>query len=225
MTAETNMDDLIHETQRYEFGDGLRDLQLAVLLVVGGLTVWLSFEPMWFTFLGALIQQFGRGIAWAGLLLTFVPGLLALAMLGLMNWVRRRWLWRASGIVKPVRIIVPRRVSVLSAVILVVGMGIAVLLRQSGWVDDTFLLRMLWTATGWSFGYTLFGVGQNIGLTRYVRLGLVGGAVSTILLFLPLAFNQAGLLFGLVWGMLLGASGIVTLRAWLQATESVRGGG
>jgi hypothetical protein len=71
---------------------------------------------------------------------------------------------------------------------------------------------MLWAATGWSFGYTLFAMGRNLDLLRYRWLGLVGGILSTALLFLALPFPQSSLLFGLVWCFLLAASGVITLR-------------
>ncbi len=213
MAVDANITHLIERTQRYEFADGLRDLQLALLFLVGGLAVWFSLDPAWFAFLGWLIEHFGRQAAWVGLLLALLPSLLVLVMLGVMNLLRRRWLWRQSGMVKPVRWIVPRRVSILSGAIFVASIVLAFALRKLNWVDDTFILRMIWAATGWAHGYTTFAVGRHIHLSRYVRLGIIGGIGSTILLFLPLAFNQTGLAFGLLWGILLGASGTTTLRA------------
>jgi hypothetical protein len=39
MLQHPDIDRLIQQTQRYEFSDGLRDLQLAVLFLVGGATL------------------------------------------------------------------------------------------------------------------------------------------------------------------------------------------
>jgi hypothetical protein len=114
--------------------------------------------------------------------------------------------------VSPSRWAVPRRVNILSAAILVGGILLALGLFKLGLVDSSFVLRMLWAATGWSFGYTLFAMGRNLDLLRYRRLGLVGGILSTALLFLALPFPQSSLLFGLVWCFLLAASGVITLR-------------
>jgi hypothetical protein len=81
---------------------------------------------------------------------------------------------------------------------------------------------MLWAATGWSFGYTLYALGRNMDLPRYRRLGLIGSLLSAMLLFLGLPFPQSSLVFGLTWCFLLAASGVMTLR---QAALSVRESG
>jgi len=220
MMALPDVDKLIRQTRQYEFSDGLRDLQMAVLLGIGGMTVWLSLEPMWMTFVGNMVKVFGRWAAWVNMLPVFLAPLAVLGTLGLMNTLRRRWLWRESGMVKSSRWIVPRRVNVLSAVVLLAGLALGFGLRYLGQVDDSFVLRMLWAATGWAFGYTLVGVGRHISLSRYIWLGVVGGLISTVVLFLPLTFGQTSLIFGSAWCLLLATSGIVTLR---RALLSVRG--
>ncbi len=217
MTAQPDVERLIRQTRQYEFSDGLRDLQLALLLGVGGLTAWLSFRPEWWAFILSLVKAWGRWAAWLNLLPMVIGLLVVWGMLGVMNFLRRRWLWRESGMVQSQRWVVPRRVNALSAVIIVAGLALGLGVRALGWGDGTFFLRMLWVATGWSFGYTLVGVGRHIGLSRYVWLGVVGGLLSTPVLFVPLAFDQAALAFGLGWGLLLGASGVVTLRRALRA--------
>jgi len=115
MTAQldVDVDKLIRQTRQYEFADGLRDLQLAVSLSLGGVICWLVLEPVWITFLFNLVKVYGRWVAWASLLLVFLPGLATWGMLGMMNYVRRRWLWRESGMVKPSRWMVSRRVTAL----------------------------------------------------------------------------------------------------------------
>jgi hypothetical protein len=156
--------------------------------------------------------RYGRWAAWIGMVPVFVAPLAALATLGLMASVRRRWLWRESGTVNPARWAVPRKVNVLSAVILLGGLALGVGLLKLRLVDMSFLLRMLWAATGWSFGYTLFAMGAHLDLSRYRRIGLAGGILSTGLLLIALSFAQAALVFGLLWFVLLGGSGILTLR-------------
>ena len=221
MAAQPNVDKLVRQTFQYEFSDGLRDLQLAVLLGIGGVTVWLALDPLWITFIATLMQVLGRWAAWLSMLLVLVAPLAALGSLGLMNILRRRWLWRESGMIKS-RWSVSRRVSVLSALIFVGGVALAFYARSLGWADDLFVLRMLWAATGWSFGYTLIGVGHDIGLSRYIWLGCVGGLISTALLFLPLAFGQTALALGLGWGLLLAASGLITLRRVILSVRPSR---
>jgi len=220
MTSPSDVKRLIRETRRYEFADGLRDIQMAITLGIMGVVTWLVLQPLWINTLHEWVQKYGRGAAWLGLLVIFLAPLAAWGMLALMNVVRKRWLWRESGMVKPTPWIVSRRVTVLSAVILVVCLAFAVLARHQGWVEDAFVLRMLWAATGWSFGYTLIGMGRELGLPRYIWLGLTGGVLSTILIFLQLTFAQAALAFGLSWGLLLSASGIFTLRRAIAAKEA-----
>jgi hypothetical protein len=217
---QPDVEKLIQQTRQYEFADGLRDLQLAVLLTLGGVAVWLSLNPVWMMVVVNLVNRLGRWAAWLNMLPLVLVCLAGWGMLRLMDTLRRRWLWRESGMVKPSRWMVPRLVTVLSALILLGGLALGFGLRYLGRVGDDLALRMLWAATGWSFGYTLVGMGQHVGLRRYVWLGGVGGVLSTALLFLPLAFGQAGLAFGLLWGLLLAASGAVVLR---RAFQSVPG--
>jgi hypothetical protein len=219
MMTQPDVNKLIRQTRQYEFSDGLRDLQMALLLGIGGMAVWLTLEPMWITFVGNMVKVFGRWAAWISLLPAILAPLTAWGMLRLMDYLRQRWLWRESGMVKSARWIVPRRVNVLSAVILLGGLALGLGLKYLGRADDSFVLRMFWAATGWAFGYTLAGVGRQVGLSRYVWLGVAGGLVSTVMLFLPLSFGQSALVFGLSWGLLLMVSGIVTLRRVMPSVK------
>lgn len=212
MTVSPDVDRLIQETRRYEFSDGLRDLQLALLFGLGGVTVWFVLEPAWFAFVGRMAATYGRWAAWVGMVPTFVPALIVLGALRVMKAVRRRWLWRESGMVSPARWAVPRKINVLSAAILLAGVAVGFGLMLLRAVDQSFALRMLWAATGWSFGYTLVAMGRNLDLARYVRLGWIGAALSTGILLLALPFGRVSLAFGVLWFVLLGGSGLITLR-------------
>ena len=134
----------------------------------------------------------------------------------LLSW---RWLWRESGIVKPVRWVVPRRVNILSAVIIVTGMAPGLGLRVLEKVDASFLFRIFWSMTGWAFGSTLIRVGRHINLTRYVWLGSVGGLASTLVLFLPFPFRQVSLIFWLSWSLLILISGGLALQRALRSVH------
>jgi hypothetical protein len=218
MTADTDVQGLIRKTEQYEFVDGLRDLQLSIILGMGGVMIWFVFSPWYVRLLQTLIARYGRWAAWSGMIVVVLPALAAWAMLALMRFLRRRWLWVSSGTANPHRIVVPRRVNLMAAALLVVGIGVSVLLRARGIVDDAFVLRALWAATGWSFGYTLYGVGRHIALSRYLWIGAVGGVASTAILILPLSFAAAALALGLGWCGILAASGFICLRqAWARA--------
>jgi hypothetical protein len=224
VSEQPDLDRLILETRRYEFSDGLRDLQLALLLSLGGLAAWLAFEPAWMAFIMRTAARYGRWAAWVGMVPVLLAPLAALAMLRLMAGARRRWLWRHTGMVSPSRWAVPRKVNVLAAAILLGGLALGLGLLKLGLVDSSFLLRMLWAATGWSFGFTLVAMGRNLNLPRYRWIGLAGGVLSTGLLVLPMAFAQAALVFGLGWAGLLAGSGLVSLRRAALSLQSEGGG-
>ena len=226
MSTETNVEGLIHKTRQYEFVDGLRDLQLAVLLAFFGVFTWFSLTLIgmrWYIqWILKLKETFGR---WAALIsgLLFILILIAFLVgtLWAMRFLRRRWLWRESGWVKPLPWQVPRKVNILSAAIILGGIGLAIGLLIAGRVDESFVLRMFWAATGWAFGFTLVGVGREIGLKRYLWLGSVGGIASTVVLFLHLDFGQTAIALYGPWALALGISGAITLRRALVTNEQV----
>jgi hypothetical protein len=220
MDTQTSVDQLIQKTRRYEFSDGLRDFQLAILLGFGGVTSWISFEPFWITFIGNLSLRYGRWAAWIGMLPMLLLILAVWGMLWLMKKIRQRWLWRNSGMVNASKWMVSRRVNILSAVIIIASISISLFMRSRGWVENSFVLRMIWAATGWGFGFTLIGVGREFGLLRYQWLGLVGAGLSTLMLFIPLTFGQSSLVFGLLWFVLLMISGWITLRSAIRTMQT-----
>jgi hypothetical protein len=212
MITQPDVEGLIRRTRQYEFADGLRDLQLAVLMALMGFVAWLAFQPIWMTFVVRTAQAIGRWAVLVSMLPMLAAVLVVWALLGLMKWLRRRWLWRDSGMVQPSRWMVSRRINVLSAVIFAATFGVAFGLWWLKVIDDALVLRLFWCATGWSFGYTLIAFGRDLGLGRYVTVGALGAVLSAALLVLPLTFSEAALAFGLSWALVLGVSGFLTLR-------------
>jgi hypothetical protein len=156
---------------------------------------------------------------WIALLIFLMSPLIPVyVVLLIMGVLRRRKLWAKSGMVKPSRTVVPRRVNILSGLIMVAGLLAGGGMYLAGWVGDDFVWRAFWVAIGWGTGYTLYGLGQHIDLPRYASLGIVGALLSTPLLVLPVGMGGATLIFGLIWGVLLTVSGgIMFRRAWLAA--------
>ena len=224
MTTQPDIDALIRKTRQYEFADGLRDLQMATIMSFLGAFAWFSLTlagMQWYILLILNLKEiFGNWTPWINGLVYL---LILFAVLGGSLWImrvlRRKWLWRESGWVKPLRWQVTRRITVLSAVIILGGIVLGLMLLSAGKVDKSFVLRMLWTATGWGFGYTLIGMGREIGLIRYVWLGAVGGLASTAVLFLPLTFGQTAIVLYGVWTLALGISGAIVLR---RASTAIR---
>lgn len=222
MTTNTHIDHLIQKTRRYEFADGLRDVQFALLIGLASLGAWLALQPFWMTIIMKASIKYGRWAALLGMAPIVVTILVVWGMLWVMKIVRQRWIWRESGTVKPSRWVVPRGVNLISTVIFLVAIGAAAGMWLLGWVSENFILKMLWVATGLSFGYTLAAVGMHIGLTRYLYVGLAGGLLSIIALLLPLDFGQTALLIGAIWFCILLSSGLVTLFSLISENKEAR---
>lgn len=226
MNKQTDIEGLIRKTRQYEFVDGLRDLQIAAIMAFFVVFSWFVFTltgvRLYLRLILFIKDIFGSWAPWIdGLLFLLIIFSIIGVSLWLMRAMRRKWLWRESGWVKPLRWQVPRRVSVLSVVIVLGGIGLALALFAADRVEASFILRMLWVATGWAFGYTLVGVGREIGLKRYIWLGAVGGIASTVLLFLPLTFGQIAIVLYGAWALVLGISGAITLRRALVTNKQV----
>ena len=211
-----NVDQLIQKTRRYEFADGLRDLQLAgVVALVGGLAA--------LTYLPEGIRVYMQWTIWFnenwGRLATYLPMLLfLLAMLLLMagsvraiRSVRRRWLWRGTGMAEPRTWGMSRPATIAAALIMLISLIGGVLLWMRGVVEADFALRMIWTASGWALGVELYLMGRTLDLPRYRWIGGLGGLASTVILFRPLTFGASALAFAVGWSVVLATSGSVTL--------------
>jgi hypothetical protein len=224
MTFQSKAEDLIRQTQRYEFSDGLRDLQLAIILATLGITSWLILDLVYVPFVAELMKTFGKQAIWFSLLLLIIPLLVAWVTIGVMNYLRRRWFWRDSGMVKPLSRLVPLWATVLGVAIYLVSVMLTLGLHFSAQADSLFALQMLVVAAGWSTGVILVGLGHTIGLSRYIWFGVIGGLASTFLFVLPLTFGQTVLVFGLSWGLMFAASGITLLRHTLLSLQRVNSG-
>jgi hypothetical protein len=221
MQSQLDVEQIITKTRQYEFADGLRDMQLAVLWVGMGALLWFQFEmaDVWFTALRRFVAWAGRWGGMSAMLVTMLPALLALLALLLINVVRKRWLWRKSGMVKSNRIVLPRRATIISVVIVLVGLGITYALMKAGLVDDQFALKGLFSVSGVSFGYTMVELGKHVDLARYTRIGWIGGVLSLLVLIVPLSVGQTGLVLGILWGVVLVANGASPLVNSIRAAR------
>jgi len=225
VTTRVDIHKVIQRTRRYEFSDGLRDLQWAAMFISFGLQSWLIFEPRLWAILLGLKDSAGKWAMWAAVLLFLsLPVWVTWGVRGIMTYLRQRWLWRESGMVKASRVMFPRPLMVFAGAIAIGGILVSVGLRAAGQVDDMFIWRMIWAAAGWSTGVTMVGLGRYIGLARYLWLGVLGVLISTIVLVLPLTFGQTGLVFGLAWGLVFAVAGTVTCgRMWSSQRTAKNG--
>jgi hypothetical protein len=223
--SSVNVDDLVRRTRRYEFSDGLVELQISAVLASVGVMVALVFSPAFARSSLGLSRTLGSWARWLALLILLLPPLVAYGGRHLLRYVRRRWLWRASGFVEPLPSAVSRWTLVLAAALVVVPILVGLLLVRSGYREPMLLLRILVASVGWAQGATMIGVSRATGLSHHTWVGIVGGLASTALLFLELPFGHAWLALSLLWALALAVSGLVSLhRAILRTREVNRGG-
>jgi hypothetical protein len=216
-----NADDLIRATRRYEFSDGLVELQLSVVLASLGVSIALVFSPLFVRLVLGLSRTFGSWAKWLAAVIVLAPALIAVGTRQLLRAVRRRWIWRSSGFVEPLPSAVPASALVLGTAIVVVASVVAVMLYRSGGREPMLVVRALVASAGWAQGVSTIGVGRRTGLANYTRLGIAGGLASTVFLFLRLPFGQIWLAFCLLWALGLAISGLVSLRRALLRTHEV----
>ncbi|MBX3082290.1 MAG: hypothetical protein KF716_11710 [Anaerolineae bacterium] len=223
MNTHVDVDKLVQQTQRYEFSDGLRDFQLGLMMAASGIMTWFIFDHanIWLSIMVELGKRFGTLGRTTTMIIVLIPSLLTLAALLVMRVLRRRWLWRNTGYVKSKQIVVPFHISLISVIVMLVPLGIGMLLQTAQLVDDLFLLRVIFIASGWSLGYTLIAMGQRLDLPRYIQVGLWTSLLTTIFLLLPLTVGQTALLWGLAWAATLTLSGINPLRDAARRADEV----
>jgi hypothetical protein len=225
MSTQPDVDGLIRETRRYEFADGLVELQMGVLLTIMGALSQLVFSPKLIHLSLSLSQTLGSWARWLTVLIVLLPTLAAFGTRHIVKYVRRRWLWRTSGFVEPLPSAVPRKALTFATATVVVSVAVAFALSRAGWGEPMLPLRVLVASVGWAQGITMIGVGRTTGLAHYAWLGIVGGSASTSFLFLHLTFGQAWLAFCLLWGLAFTASGLFSLRcALLRLREANQDG-
>lgn len=215
MIHQLNPEKIILKTKQYEFADGLREVQLGLTFVLMGVIFSLMFNPSWIGFYIKLAQHYG---AWASLianlLLFSLPVLAALGLQRLMEYARRRWLWRQSGVIKSLRIMVPAPISLLSGIVFIAVLITGLLLQPFLQTGDFYVWSLIMLAAGWSFGATLIGFGVRVKVFRHVLLGIMVALVSPAALLYQSSLTQPALLFG-VWGAFLLVSGLIVLkRVW-----------
>lgn len=218
MNAQPDVKKLVLQTQQYEFSDGLRDLQYAWMMAVIGVTVWLYIDQasLWISVIRDLEIRFGG----AGKVLSYgivaLPWIPILASVVAMRSLRKRWLWRESGYVQSKASFLPVHVMVISVIIVVVGIALGLFVQITMQTLEPIFFRVMLVSSGWAFGYTLAETGRKLALARYVRVAVLGSFITAVLLILPLTIGQTGLLWGLIWSVLLVISGWQPLQNALR---------
>lgn len=211
-----NVVDLQRRTMRYEFADGIREFQLAFWLVVVGVYSWVVWDklPEWGSIVES-VRAMGSGVA----VIVFLVLPIAIPVLashyGLM-WinerVRRRWLWRNTGYIKPRQWVVPRRV-ILGGCALAMGVLVLGILAAIHFREFSFLIRSLYVSTGLNVSIMMGMLGKEMGVRRFgaaARWALIG---TTVVVTLPVSNGLCGLM---VCGYL---AGVLMISGWKGLRE------
>lgn len=207
---------LQRSTTRYEFADGIRDFQSAVWMLIIGFYMWLFWEApqVWMPAFNNLADSQSRTVA--GLVMfALVIGLPLALVQGsqrLVNeYVRRRWLWRNTGFIKPKSWLMPRTTLALALTVMFV-VFIAGILAAIQFREWQLIWRFIYLGTGLELGLMYFMTSQQLQLARYRVVAGAGVAGTIVIVLLQLSLGLAGLLTMLLWAGLLIGSGIYGMR-------------
>lgn len=210
-----NVSRLQQRTERYEFADGIRELQFAFCVLVTGFYGWVVWDmpSVWQPFSEWVRTQ--NVVVMIGLTFVLPIGVpLVISQFGLRwanEYLRRRWLWRTTGFIKPKPWIVPRRTLFASFAIMfavfIAGILLAIQLKEA-----SLIIRGIYVGTGFEFAYMWLAMAKRFNLPRY-RVVAVVGLVSTIILaLLPMRVGLFVLIISVFWGGLLMVSGLYAMR-------------
>jgi MFS family permease len=223
MELINQIDDLTRRTRRREFEDGLMDYVLALtFLLLGALGgFFLSPAGLRWYFTSLLRNREVIIIGEIGAFVLFI--LILFGARRLIAYIRRRSLWKNRGFVKSLRWQVSPRVNLLGGGAMIAMLTLAFGLMRNGLVNGDFVLRTLVAAAGVATGIVLFGMGRELEVGRYRWVGIIGGALSTLIILVPLSFSAAWLALGIGWMLILSVSGTWALRKSIAALEEAEG--
>lgn len=222
MIEQVDTKKIILKTKQYEFSDGLRDIQLGIMFILmATVWFWLMYEPNVLKFTLQLGRDYGK---WASnvtfLFVFFIPVVVAVGVQRIMENVRRRWLWRESGMVKSSQIVVPPYISVLAGVIFIAIILLGLKFQTALKVGDFYIMSIVMMASGWCTGVITVGLGLNVKVTRYIIIGVIGGLASTAALLYQSSMFGSALTTFVGWGVLLIISGVIVLvQVWPSIKE------
>jgi hypothetical protein len=205
---------LQRNTARYEFADGIRDFQNAFWMLMMGFYVWLAWDlsAVWQPVVESARDHGSIGVLVLVMAFFSLPVILFQASLYFLNtYIRRGWLWRETGFVKPKAWIVSRSV-LLRAFILLFGLSVGVAWLAIQWNMPWLIVRAPYIGTGLGIASMYFALSNQLALDRYWWLACVGAIGTLIIALLPVSAGMAGLMLGVFWAGALTTSGIYALR-------------
>lgn len=223
-----NVRQLQRQTRRFEFADGVRDFQTALLVFLMGIFGWVLWDlpAVWLPAARDFVRWQGQlfaGIVFFAFTFAIVI-LVAEGSLRLLNeYVRRRWLGRKVGLVTQKKWVVSRTTLFAAfAIMFATFIGGALIAVQVG--DPWLIWRSLFLGMGWEFALMYFMIGREFTIPRYRVVALAGAGLTPLIAFAPLSIGQISLGVGLLWAALLIASGLYALRQMAALPESADDG-
>jgi hypothetical protein len=212
MSTIEEIDSLTRRTRSREFDDGLMDLVYGMVFLILSLANWFIFSTSGLEWLAtALIQQ--REISLVALLGLLAAFLLAIHGMRQLVWrIRRSYLWKDSGMVKPLLWQVSRPV-VFGAVAVVIALIVgATWLMASGVLTEEQALRALPASIALGTAVTYLGMGIDLRIRRYSLVGAAGLGLAAIVLIQSSSFSAAWLTAGVGLMAIMSSSGLWALR-------------
>lgn len=216
MEQQVDTNKLILKTKQYEFSDGLREIQSAIVFILMGIQWDLTFHPKWWSFLFMLRDNYGKwALQTAAILMLVTPVVVGWGLLPIIKRIRRRWLWQESGMVSSFLILVPKRYTVFSAIVFLSIVGLGLSYQSFLQTGEFYIWSLIMLASGWASAVSIGGLAKNIGLSRFRYMSYFVWLASPLVLFLQSSLGSIGLLFMLGWGAAFMVSGLYTFRqAW-----------
>jgi hypothetical protein len=216
---------LQRNTLRYEFSDGMRDFQSALWLMIVGVGIWITcdVQSLWLAPMQQLRASVGDVLA--TIIIFGVEFALALAFtkgsLSLINgYIRRRWLWRETGMIVAKAWSISRFSVFVGFVIIMVTFWVGfVLAQRTG--DGWSMLRALLLGTVFGMGYIYITLANRLQWVRYRVLALIGVVGSFGITLLPISFGLMGLLACMLWALLLIGNGVYALSQFLSMRQEM----
>ena len=219
MNHPIDLDGLTKATRRREFDDGLMDFANGAILLVLGLFAWFLFSQNGLEWYAMAIINY-RNITLVGLF-----GVVVLVITGpfgmrrLIEYIRISIIWKDYGFIKPLNRQSSWYVTLLSGVVAIGMILFATWLMTVGRINAESVLRTMVSASGVATGIIYIGIWVSLDLRRYLIVGLIGGMISVLILFLPVSFSTAWLIFGITWMLLLVVSGTWALKQVLSENK------
>jgi hypothetical protein len=212
------IDNLTRLTRKREFDDGLVDILYGGVFLVWGLASWFLYSTVGLRWLVTALTQQREITIIAMLALAPVFLLVIYGMRRLIEWIRRRYLWKDSGYVEALKWQVSRSITIIATCLSIALILGATWQMARGALSEEGALGALVASANLGTAVVYLGMGIDLRIRRYLVVGIAGLILTVILLSQMVSFAVSWLLLGVGWMIILTVSG---LWALLQSIRSL----